>query len=102
MTAEVLNYPPCWYLGHYECQRQTFAENDGQNEDDDDYNGKDSNHDDEVKVDCENQKLLWYVVGSPKVQTFYTRVPSIRGDVTQNDSQRRFSVQHTSNVWIML
>ena len=69
-----------------------------ENEDDDDYNGKDSNHDDEVKVDCENQKLLWYVVGSPKVQTFYTRVPSIRGDVTQNDSQRRFSVQHTSNV----
>ena len=69
-----------------------------ENEDDDDYNGKDSNHDDEVKVDCENQKLLWYVVGSPKVLTFYTSVPSIRGDVTQNDSQQRFSVQHTSNV----
>ena len=51
-----------------------------ENEDDDDYNGKDSNHDDEVKVDCENQKLLWYVVGSPKVLTFYTSVPSIRGD----------------------
>ena len=41
-----------------------------ENEDDDDYNGKDSNHDDEVKVDCENQKLLWYVVGSPKVLTY--------------------------------
>ena len=71
MTAEVLIYPPCWYLGHYECQRQTFAENGGQNEDDDDYNGKDSNHDDEVKVDCENQKWLWYVVGSPKVLTYF-------------------------------
>ena len=79
-AAEVLIYPSCWYLGHYECQRQTFAENGGQNEDDDDYNGKDSNHDDEVKVDCENQKLLWYVVASPKVLTFYTSVPSIRGD----------------------
>ena len=40
-----------------------------QNTDDDDYNGKGGSHDDEVKVDCEKQKLLWYVVGSPKVLT---------------------------------
>ena len=69
MTAEVLIYTPCWCFSHYECQRQTVAENGNQNAGDDDYNGKDGS-DDEVKVDCENQKLLWYVVGSPKVLTY--------------------------------
>ena len=69
-AAEVLIYPSCWCSSHYDCQRQTIAENGDQNADDYDYNGKDGNHDDEVKVDCENQKLLWYVEGSPKVLTY--------------------------------
>lgn len=58
MTAEVLIYPPCCCFIHYECQRQTVAESGDQNADDDDYNGKDGNYNDGVKVDCENQKLL--------------------------------------------
>ena len=92
MTAEVLIYPPCWYLGHYECQRQTFAENDGQNEDDDDYNGKDSNHDDEVKVDCENQEVIMVCGGEPKGTNLFIPVcPALKvmlhGTIRNDDFQ---------------